>query len=132
MTIVQSRPSAIITTTAIVAGIATGSIVTWAVRSFGKKINELLEPYERGFELSETGEVLARSDPGLAPLHEAPLPTNDVDNVSTRVAAAQTKFRRHRSTFSDRRDAIRDLADVLEFLRPQLDGVLTNKGDAAL
>jgi len=54
----------------------------------------------------------------------------DVDNVGKRVAAAVLKFRRHRSTFSDQRDAIRDLADVLEFLRPQL--VLTNKDDAAL
>lgn len=99
---------------------------------FRGKINELLEPYEKGFELSETGEVLALGNLSLAPLHEAPLPTSDADNVSARVAGAQAKFRRHRSTFSDRRDAIRDLADVLEFLRPQLDRVLTNKDDAAL
>jgi hypothetical protein len=99
---------------------------------FREKINQLLEPYEKGYELAAVGEVLALGDPALAPLHEAPLPTNDVDNVAARVAAAQAKFRRHRSTYDERRDAIRDLADVLEFLRPQLDGVLTNKDDAAL
>jgi len=99
---------------------------------FQERMNELLGPYESGFELSDAGEVLALGDPGLAPLHEAPLPTNDPDNVGARVTAAQIKFRQHRSTLSDRRDAIRDLADVLEFLRPQLDGVLTNKDDAAL
>jgi hypothetical protein len=99
---------------------------------FRERINDLLEPYEKGFELSDAGEVLALGDPSVAPLHEAPLPTSDPDNVGARVAAAQVKFRRHRSTLSDRRDAIRDLADVLEFLRPQLDGVLTNKDDAAL
>jgi hypothetical protein len=99
---------------------------------FRERINELLQPYENGFELSDAGEVLVLGDPGLGPLHEAPLPTSDPDNVGARVAAAQVKFRRHHSTLSDRRDAIRDLADVLEFLRPQLDGVLTNKDDAAL
>lgn len=99
---------------------------------FREKIKELLEAYEGGHELSAIGEVLVLGDPGLASLHAAPLPTSDIDNVASRVSAAQVKFRRHRSTESERRDAIRDLADVLEFLRPQLDGVLTNKDDAAL
>ena len=99
---------------------------------FREKINDLLEAYESGYELSAGGEVLALADPGLAPLHDAPLPTPDTDNVAGRVAAAQVKFRRHRSTIEDRRDAIRDLAGVLEFLRPQLAVVLTNKDDAAL
>lgn len=99
---------------------------------YREKINELLEPFEKGYELSADGEVLVLGDPGFAPLHDAPLPTPDTENVAGRVAAAQAKFRRHHSTFSDRRDAIRDLADVLEFLRPRLDGVLTNKDDAAL
>jgi SCO1/SenC len=99
---------------------------------FREKIGELLGAYDSGYELSAAGEVLALGDPGLAPLHDAPLPTPDADNVASRVAAAQAKFRRHSSTVSDRRDAVRDLADVLEYLRPQLDGVLTNKDDAAL
>ncbi len=99
---------------------------------YREKINELLEPFQNGYELSEAGEVLALGDHGLEPLHAAPLPSTDPENVNTRVEAAQAKFRRHRSTYSDRRDAIRDLADVLEYLRPQLDGVLTNKDDAAL
>jgi hypothetical protein len=87
---------------------------------------------KEGYERSPAGDVLALGDPGLAPLHEAPLPTRDAANVGARVEAAQVEFRRHRSTEGDRRDAIRDLADVLEFLRPQLEGVLTNKDDAAL
>jgi len=58
--------------------------------------------------------------------------TQDAENVADRVTAAQMKFRRHRSTDSDRRDAICDLSDVLEYLRPRLNDVLTNKDDAAL
>jgi hypothetical protein len=99
---------------------------------FREKLTPLLEAYGPGYELSVVGEVLALADPGLAPLHDAPLPTPDTDNVAGRVAAAQVKFRRHRSSMGDRRDAIRDLADVLEFLRPQLVGVLNKKDDAAL
>jgi hypothetical protein len=92
----------------------------------------LLEVYETGYEISAEGEVLALADPGLAPLHDAPFPTTGADNVEDRVKAAQLKFRRHRSTETDRREAIRDLADVPEFLRPQLKEVLTNKNDSAL
>ena len=103
-----------------------------AQAEFREKLAPLLEAYGPGYELSSAGEVLALADPGLASLLAAPLPSPDKDNVSARVQAAQMKFRRHRSTESERRDAIRDLADVLEFLRPQLDGVLTNKDDAAL
>lgn len=99
---------------------------------YRQKLTPLLEAYGPGYELSAAGEVLALADPGLAPLLDAPLPAADKDKVRVRVEAAQVKFRRHGSTESDRRDAIRDLADVLEFLRPQLDGVLANKDDAAL
>lgn len=99
---------------------------------YREKLAPLLEAFGPGYELSAVGEVLTLGDPGLAPLLAAPLPTADKSNVSARVEAAQVKFRRHRSTESERRDAVRDLADVLEFLRPQLDGVLTNKDDAAL
>jgi hypothetical protein len=99
---------------------------------FREKLAPLLEAYGPAYELSVAGEVLALADPGLAPLHDAPLPTPEIDNVAGRVAAAQVKFRRHRSSMNDRRDAIRDLADVLEFLRPQLSGVLNKKDDAAL
>jgi hypothetical protein len=40
-----------------------------------------------------------------------------------------SKFLRHRSSEEDRRDAVKSLADVLEFLRPKLKRVL--KGDEA-
>jgi hypothetical protein len=99
---------------------------------FREKLTPLLEAYGTGYELSADGEVLTLPDTGLAALHSASLPSADKDNVRSRVEAAQLKFRRYRSMESERRDAIRDLADVLEFLRPQLDGVLTNKDDAAL
>jgi hypothetical protein len=92
----------------------------------------VLALYDKGYELSADGEILTLAEDGLSTLFEAPLPKVDPDNVAARVVAAQTKFRRYRSSMDERRDAIRDLADVLEYLRPRLKTVLTKKDEAAL
>jgi hypothetical protein len=99
---------------------------------YRERVNKVLGLYGNGYELSADGEILALADDGLSGLFEAPLPKVDTDNVAARVTAAQTKFRRYRSSMEDRRDAIRDLADVLEYLRPRLKTVLTKKDEAAL
>ena len=96
---------------------------------FRTEVNELLRDYQEGYELSEEGEILALADNGLEPLLSAPILPIDPQNVDMRIEAAKKKFRRHRSSFEDRRDAIRDLADVFEFLRPKLADVLDNKDE---
>ena len=95
---------------------------------FRDRLNVLLETYRTGYELTESGEVLELAQPGTAPLLTANLPTADA-NVSERVQSAIAKFRRYRSTAIERRDAIRDLADVLEYLRPSLKDVLTKQDE---
>ena len=55
------------------------------------------------------------------------LPEYDPENVEVRVKGAIQKFRNRHSSPDDRRDAIRDLADVLEFLRPKLKTVMTQQ-----
>ena len=95
-------------------------------------MNKLLALYEKGYELAAEGEILSLAEDGLSALFEAPLPKVDPENVTVRVNLAMTKFRRYRSSMDERRDAIRDLADVLEYLRPQLRAVLTKKDEAAL
>lgn len=96
-------------------------------REFRERVNQLLESYKTGFEISELGEVIELAQPGTGPLLAADIPSDD-KNVAGRVEAAISKFRRYRSTLVERRDAIRDLADVLEYLRPQIKDVL-NKAD---
>lgn len=96
------------------------------------EINEILRDYGDGYELSIEGEVLASVETGMEYLLKATLPTDDAENVESRVNAAMLKFRRYRSSMEDRRDAIRDLADVLEYLRPQLKGVLIKKDESDL
>lgn len=75
--------------------------------------------------MSANGEILALSEKGLENLLQANFPSRDPENIENRVNNAVLKFRRYRSSIDDRRDAIRDLADVLEFLRPKLKTVIT-------
>ena len=60
------------------------------------------------------GDIIGIAPNGLADLEIAPAPPGHPDAVQARVAAAVSKFRRRNSTGDDRRDAVRDLADVLE------------------
>ena len=92
-------------------------------------MNRILQIYMDGFELSPDGEILSLPDSGLEELLDAPLPSVDPDNIEARIEAARRKFRRYRSSLDERRDAIRDLADVLESLRPKMKGILMSKDE---
>jgi hypothetical protein len=96
---------------------------------FRAKMNEMLSEYGRGFELATTGEIQELPEAGMETLLEANLPDNADADVRRRVDAATAKFRRYRSSSDDRRDALRDLADVLEYLRPQVKAVLSSKDE---
>ena len=98
-------------------------------KDFRKEINPILSEYQGGYEISEHGEILVLADMGLATLLEADLPVKDPANINDKVEAAIIKFRSHRSTITNRREAIRDLADVLEFLRPQIKGKIVNQDE---
>jgi len=101
-------------------------------QEFRSEINEFLLDYKDGFELSKNGEILTLPENGLEHIYHAFLPTSDFTNVEARVNAAVLKFRRHASTLEDRRDSVRDLADVLEFLRPTLKQVLRSDDEKDL
>lgn len=98
---------------------------------FRTKINTVLAHYEKKFEISANGEILHKPEAGFEPIFDADLPTND-SNVITRVNAANLQYRRHGSTLDDRRQAVRDLADVLEYLRPKVKALLTSADEKDL
>lgn len=98
---------------------------------FRSSINVLLDRYGEGYELSSVGEIMERAPAGTESLLGTTLPHGD-SNIQGRVQSAVTKFRQRQSTADDRRDAVRDLADVLEYLRPQAKNVITKKDDGAL
>jgi len=98
---------------------------------FRAEMNPHLNDYGLGFELADTGEVLSR-ERGFEILLDAQMPLTDPANVEIHVDEAVRKFQRHNASRSDKREAVRLLADVLEFLRPKVKRVLTNKDDADL
>ncbi len=96
------------------------------------EINNFLVDYGEGFELSEDGEIVILGLPGTESLLEAPLPPYDEQNIESRVQTAIDKYRRSRSSLASRRDAVRDLGDVLEFVRPKAKEVLSSKDESDL
>ena len=111
----------------------------WHYRTFDQRkgqseyrtvVNEQLRDYREGYELSENGEIRPLPPPGMAQLFEAQVPTGDENNK--RVEAAIQKFRGRNSSMDDRRHAVRNLADVLEFLRPKVKSILTKKDEGDL
>lgn len=94
-------------------------------------ISGLLEAYGKGYEFNERGEIMELAPKGVGKLLKASPPTKDAD-TRTRMNAAIDRFQRYGSTVEDRRHAVRDLADVLEKLRPEMKSVLTNKDEGDL
>lgn len=98
---------------------------------FRSRVNAVLVHYEERYELSPNGEVLHKPEAGFEPIFDADLPSKD-QNVISRVGAATLRYRRHGSTLDDRRQAVRDLSDVLEYLRPQVKTLLTSADEKDL
>ncbi|MEG4964153.1 MULTISPECIES: hypothetical protein [unclassified Microcoleus] len=101
-------------------------------QEFRDRINELLCDYREGYELSENGEILEFPEQGLEDLVLAELPPYDLENVEQRVEFAILKFRRSRSSLDEKFDAVRNLFDVLEWLRDQIKKVKLNHAEKAL
>ncbi len=95
-------------------------------------MNPILGEYSPGYRLTSRGEVVTLGPKVLRDLEHAPSPPGDPSSVQARVNAAVDKFRRRGATANERRDSIRDLADVLEYLRPQIKEVLASKDEADL
>ena len=95
-------------------------------------INYILRDFKEGFEISEAGEILELAYNNIAPLLQVDIPSSDSENITKKIDLAVLKFRRHKSTLDDRRDALRELADVLEYLRPDIKKVLASKDESDL
>ena len=93
-------------------------------------MNEQLRDYGQGYELSDKGEIRTLPPVGMTQLFQAQVPADDENKK--RVEAAIEKFRGRNSSIDDRRHAVRNLADVLEFLRPKVKSILTNKDERDL
>lgn len=99
---------------------------------FRTQMNEILCDYEEGLEISNKGEIQVLGDRGLEYLLKADLLNSNEESMNAKINYAIQKFRRYKSTIDDRKEAVRSLADVLEYLRPQLKGVLNTQDEKDL
>ena len=99
---------------------------------FRKDINEFLNDFENGYELSEDGEILYKVDGGLKNLLKAEKIDLGKGDIKSRMIEAENLFYSGRSTFTDRRNAVNELADCFEFLRNDLKNVLDTKDESDL
>lgn len=100
---------------------------------FRKEVNRFLCDYRDGYELAEVGEILA-SGGGLVQILQAEIVPYDEENVDSKVRDAIKKWRNRHLDLGERKAAIRELADVFEWLKKtkQLETVLSNRDESAL
>jgi hypothetical protein len=98
---------------------------------FREAANAFLLDYAPGYQLTEDGLVVELGTHGLQHILDAPIVQFDEANVDSKVRDAVSKWRNRHSTLQDKRAAIRELADVFEWLRKtgQLNLVLAEKKD---
>ena len=99
---------------------------------FRAEINLALGDFKPRYSLSERGEVMETPESGLEALVAQPLPVLEPESVEQKVETAIRMFHRFNSTPDDRKEAIRTLADVFEYLRPKLKEVISSKDEADL
>lgn len=91
-----------------------------------------------GLELVKDGmyyrlRPLPETIPGeFSPLLDADVPAPAPVEVSSKIERAVEQFRKPGSSLDDRHEAVRNLADVLEYLRPEAKKALTNKDESDL
>jgi hypothetical protein len=98
-------------------------------REFRERMNGILGRYVPAFELRENGEVWQTPPFGLEDL--APEPTG-TPNIDDRVREAVSRYRRHGASEEEKRQAVRDLADVLEYLRSTVGTGVPSKDEGYL
>jgi hypothetical protein len=101
---------------------------------FRDKTNAFLIEYKTGFELTKEGIILAKDADGLQHILDAEIIPYDEVNVDSKVRNAITKWRNRHLSLSDKKEAIRELADVFEWLKKtkELGTVLDGKDESAL
>ena len=103
-------------------------------RNFSHMANVALRDYGVGYELTLDGKILAIGNEGLGQILKAEIVEYDEQNVDGKVRSAILKWRNRSLSWKARREAIRDLSDVFEWLKSNkdLEKVIKRKDDAAL
>lgn len=96
------------------------------------KLNPVLARFEVPLELTTAGEIRQLGHEGLRELLNASVPEGTDEGIEERVSDAVRLFRQRHASVGDRRRAVRELADVLEALRPEVKEQLLNDDERDL
>jgi hypothetical protein len=101
---------------------------------FRETANAILSQAGEGFELNTSGDIQTLGSHGLDLIAHRDIPAFDEENVDSKVRLALRKWLSRTATNADKKEAVRILADVFEFLRKSdlLDKVLNKKDDSDL
>jgi hypothetical protein len=100
-----------------------------AQEDYRKRVNEILElrtvlmtsidgvTRKITYELSIDGEIREKVQEGFEKLLEEMPETSDPENIDEKIQYAKSRFLRYGATIEEKKDAIRTLGDVLEFLK---------------
>jgi hypothetical protein len=99
-----------------------------------ERANRFLMDYPPGYELTADGNVATLGTDGLQYILKAEIIPYDELNVDSKVRGAIDRWRNRRVSREDKKQAIRDLADVFEWLKKtgRLGKVLDNKDESAI
>lgn len=98
---------------------------------FRIELNEIIKDYEGGYQLTKEGELQNLPSTGFEQLIEETIQTDEPGSIDDRIKYSKSKYFNYGSTNEDKKEAIRTLADVLEFLKKE--GVtLPSKDDSDL
>jgi len=92
-------------------------------------VNGILGRYITPYELRENGEIWAIAPTGLEQVE--PMPTGE-RSIDDRVQSAIRTFRRYGADDDAKRQAVRDLADVFEYLRSTVGTQLLSRDEGEL
>ena len=101
-------------------------------RYFRERANKYLHLFEVGYRLREDGRIELELSEPAAGILESPLPLSAPEAARRRVDNAVKVYRGGRTSWDERRMAVRELADVLEFLRKDAMGKLAKQDEKDL
>jgi len=107
----------------------TRSDAALGAQEFRERANSLLSRYERPLELRADGEIWESAPTGLESIEP---PLTGQEPIDDRVQSAVRLFRHHSASEDDKRHAVRDLADVLEYLGKSVGTQLPSKDESDL
>jgi hypothetical protein len=102
-------------------------------REYREQIDDVLKLHDPPYEFGDDGRLIERVPDEFRDLIDEELPDEvDGDLISEKVEHAKHLFLMRSSSLSDRKHAVRELADVLEALRADMKDTMLPKDESAM